>query len=100
MYPKLPRDYDGNITLIKKVTAPVELEENQWYALMVTDRHRGGSDTRQFFDKNLGWIGLERPTRSKPYLSKDFEKRKDRLGRGDTFVVEVRNTAGHCILGE
>ena len=66
-----------------------ELEENQFYALMVTDHYnRGRRNNRDYLNLSKAWIGLERTGSGRIYISKNFSKRKNSY-RGDTVIVNV-----------
>ena len=83
--------YDNNITLVKQVSKAEPLQDDEYYVLMVTDTWRH-NDSRFFFNKTKGWLGLEKTSGSRIYISKDFAKRRTPL-RGDTFVAKVENIA-------
>lgn len=82
------------------ITNRVELAENQYYALMVTDSdgannpHCVGIDylTHHYL------IGVERPnSKMGAYISKDFYSRKAGY-RGNTIVVEVDDVTNFTVL--
>lgn len=80
------------------------LDENQYYALMVTDEvnkytspHVKGIDPIT----HHALVGIEKTGRKDPkeghYISKDFYKRKNAL-RGVTVLVEVDDIEKCCII--
>ena len=90
--------FNENIKLVKIVDKPIKLKKDEYYALMVTDlynRHlRPDSD---YWNYSRGYLGLERTSEHKIYISKDFYKRKN-LGRGLTFVIKVKSKKECCKL--
>jgi hypothetical protein len=68
---------------------------------MVTDKHQGRSETREFFNKSLGWVGLEyyHYKFDRIYISKDYHERHKSY-RGKTLVVRVQNVGLCSVLGE
>ena len=84
------KEYDRGIKVEGVVLQPVKkLEKNEYYALMVTDEeNRGSRPKKDYVDFYKGYIGLERTSDGRIYISKDYEKRSDQY-RGKTVVVEV-----------
>mgnify|MGYP001419339929 CR=1 FL=1 len=78
------------VKFIKRVDKPIELSDNQYYALVVTDNvfqltnpHVEAVDTI----KKEYYVGIERFSDARYYFSKNFYSRKDAY-RGVTIVVE------------
>lgn len=88
MHPLVERRYNNNIDLIHVGQRPL-LEDDEWYALMVTSR-KGYKDPRTFFDEAEGWLGLEQTSSNRIYISKDTYH-CDNPARGLAFVVRVKN---------
>jgi hypothetical protein len=96
--------YNDNITIVSIANSPTTIAKNEYYALMVTDynvaynpEYHPRGDTRNFFDRQRGWLGLERTSGGKIYISKDFSIRHNQY-RGDTVVVHVANPEQCYIL--
>ena len=91
------KKYNKNITLIHS-HSQMALAEDEYFALMVTDlegtKHRDKDD---YFDFSLGYIGLERQSDGKIYISKDYDLR-DRPTRGIVFVVQVKDVSKCYVL--
>jgi len=87
--------YNDNITLVDWGDRPLT-QDNEYYALMVTDHKQGGRDRRKFFDEERGWLGLEE-TDGRIYISKKTKHSSNKL-RGEAFVVRVNNPELCCIL--
>ena len=92
------RKYNDNITLVTYAASGSEiLQDNEFYALMVEDRHHKNiRDRSDYWDYDSGYIGLER-SGSEVYISKDFDKRYN-PERGLTFICEVKNPDKCCLL--
>ena len=87
--------YNYGIVIIQEVKKPLEkLEDNQYYALMVTDlENRSRRSPYDYVNFGKGYIGLER-TDSRIYISKDFHQRFN-LYRGVTVLVRVEADKKH-----
>ena len=80
--------YNENITIVEQ---DGDLEENQWFALMVMDLDEW-KDRTDMFDKNRHWVGLECTSGKRVYISKKREKRESLTSfRGEMVVVEVKD---------
>lgn len=92
--------YNSNIFLLRKIENQSEAnkqEPNSYYALMVEDvenKHRTDID---FFDRKLGWIGLERTSDGRIYISNKFHNCFE-PSRGTTWLVAVHNPQLCCEL--
>ena len=85
--------YNDNITIVREAEGFNDpLEANEYFALMVTDKHQGAEEDRNFFDKSLGWIGLEHYVYNgkRVYISKNYNQRH-KLHRGRTVVISVKD---------
>jgi len=89
------RQFNDNITLIYFGQRPL-LQDNEYYALMVTSQKHGIRDQRVFFDESEGWLGLER-TGERIYISKET-RHSNNKGRGEAMVVRVENPGLCCVL--
>lgn len=86
------------LKIIKEATGNEKLKKNEYYALMVTDTYNKGLRPKEdYIDFSKGWLGWERPTDGKPYISKDFHNRNSR-GRGTTYIVEIKSKSEGVIL--
>lgn len=65
------------------------LESNEYYVLMVKDSKKY-NDTRDFFNAEMEWLGLEQTSEGKIYISKKFNNRQFGI-HGDTFLAKVNN---------
>jgi len=85
------------IEIVKMATGNEKLRSREYYALKVTDLvSRGMRLLSDYEDYSRGWIGWERPTGGKPYISKDYHNRYD-PSRGETYVVSVSKGDGTII---
>ena len=79
------------VKFISRVTKPVELSDNQYYALVVTDNLFGFENPHiqavSVVNKEY-YVGIERLSDARYYLSKNFESRKNAY-RGITIVIEI-----------
>ena len=93
------RKYNDNITLITYAASGSEiLQDNEFYALMVEDRHHKNiRDRSDFWDYESGYVGLEQTSSNHIYISKHFGKRCN-PNRGLTFICEVKNPDQCCYL--
>lgn len=88
--------YNDNITIIEQHPSDeLQLKEDQFYALMVTDYHSEIHE-REWFDAELRFVGLE-GTGGIVYISKRFEKREN-YHRGQTVLVSVKDPNQCCLL--
>ena len=88
--------YNDNITIIQQhPREDLDLEEDEFYALMVTD-HDSYIHEREWFNAELRFVGLE-GTGGIVYISKRFEKREN-YRRGQTVLVSVKDTNQCCLL--
>lgn len=91
--------YNDNITLVTYAASGSEiLQENEFYALMVEDRHHKNiRDKADFWDYENGYIGLEQTSSGHIYISKHYHLREC-FERGLTFICEVKNPDQCCYL--
>ena len=83
-------EYNQNIILIKEANGPVELQDNEYYVLMVTDEvNRHIRKPKEYWDYKKGFVGLE-CTNKNIYISKTFKNRHN-PSRGKTFVARIVN---------
>jgi hypothetical protein len=81
--------YNDNISIIEVTREPRTLQQNEYYAVMVTDPFNKQSRSREdYFDYDKNWIGLECTGSNQVYISKDFTERHDSY-RGVTVIVVV-----------
>ena len=99
-------EYNENITLLTDRAALPKnksLKEDEYIALMVTDKYQGSGDSRGFFDQSKEWLGLER-TGDKIYITKGFGNYPftsvNQWGgsRGEALVVRVKDISKCCLL--
>ena len=98
----MPDKYNENITLSRHAlrfgNSQMALAEDEYFALMVTDlegtKHRDKDD---YFDFSLGYIGLQRQSDGKIYISKDYDV-MDRPTRGIVYVVKVKDVSKCYVL--
>jgi len=99
--------YNSNIVLREAVNRGQarDLTPKEFYVLMVTDTQGRTSastperfrDTRRFFDAPRGWLGLERTSSDRIYISKNFNKRFN-PSRGQTFIATVADPRRCMVL--
>ena len=95
---------NGNIVIVDtiNVTPDTELEDSQYFALMVTDKAEK-NDKRKFLDKDKGWLGLER-LGNKVYIAKKSRRKYPfdwiSRDRGIPVVVEIKDTSKCRVLDE
>ena len=99
-----PLKYNENITIINMAGKYQEpLPDGYYYALMIEDSkvrmsgRQEWNDNRSFFDIARGWIGLERTSGNRIYISKRLSARKN-CDRGATFIVRVIHPGLCCVL--
>lgn len=90
--------FNDNITLLR-IVSPAEavdlnLQPDEWYALMVVDHgrkedHTGARPDSFYFDPDTDAIGLEHSSK-RIYLSKKYNRRHQ-PDRGDTWLVRVKD---------
>jgi hypothetical protein len=74
----------------------MSLASDEWFALMVTD-HNPTRRKEDFCDYEKRWIGFEKTSDGRVYISKDYAKRHN-LMRGETMVIKIDDTSNYCIL--
>lgn len=82
----------------EKATGKEDLKENEYFALMVTDHdYKERRPKKDYIDFEKGWIGIERTSENKIYISKEADKRTDRM-RGDLIIVNIKKEDNVCLL--
>ena len=89
--------YDDNIEL-DFVREDRKLKPNEYFVLMVHDElNKHLRPQKDYFNYKAGWIGIERTSAEKIYISKEFNQRSD-YHRGITMVATVKDVSKCCVL--
>ena len=93
--------YNDNITLLLHRTAMqgMKLADDEYVVHMIFINHYGQNDIRNFFDRDKGWLGLERTVPSGIYITKaEGNYAFDNRGRGIPLVARVKDPDECCLI--